>query len=79
MSIFFMCMDTLRQVTDSSESKGVTLGFLQIGPSSVYLGFVFDLVVNNQAISIKMVMSKMLHCVSFGFDLDYIMLFEWFF
>ena len=67
-----MCMDTLRQATDSSESKGVTLGFLQIGPSctSVCLDFVNDLVENNQIISTKMVMNKMFHCVGFVFDLN---------
>lgn len=72
-----MRIDTLRQTTDSSESKGVTLGFLQIGPFciSVCLGFVNDLVENNQIISTKMAMNKMFHCVGFGFDLDYIMAF----
>lgn len=49
--------------------------FLQIGPFciSVCLGFVNDLVENNQIINTKMVMNKMFHC--FGFDLDYIMAF----
>ena len=67
-------MDTLRQATDSSESKGVTLGFLRICLSctSVCLGFVNDLVEKPQIIGTKMVMNEMFRCVGFVFDLDYI-------